>query len=72
MKLLEKAKKIKVTRDSKLAITKELTELTLAWVKDEITLQQASTVLGKQSQTVLSLFANVLKVYLLDAKNSNL
>lgn len=62
--LLEKAKLIQVTRDSSTPITKELTELTMAWVRDEISIKQAEAALGKKN--ILYLFANVLKVYILN------
>ena len=53
--LLQKAKEINVQRQTTLAITNELIELVLAWMKDEIKATQAAKIMyGDRKANALS------------------
>ena len=72
--LLEKAKKVSCGKITKNQITDETCELCIAWVKNEITLKQASTVIygegasASRGGNILYFFASVLKRMYEDGK----
>jgi hypothetical protein len=64
MNLLEKAKQVKLTRNSRRPVTQEQIDLVLAWCRDEVTLRQVEEAVGLSHTSVYAWVAVRLKSHL--------